>query len=63
MKPLKAFAIIDSDNKLACWNYRVPIYWRRKVALDECKNNCFADSRVVTVLVTLVEKSKKATTK
>ena len=52
MKTLKAYAIMDSNNRLACWNHQLPIYWKRGIALDEKRQNCFADSKVITVMIT-----------
>lgn len=50
--PLKAYAIVDYDGHLACWSHYVPIFWFRRAALSECKAECFADSKVIAVLVT-----------
>ena len=61
MKPLKAYAIVDSDDKLECWNHKVPIYWRRSVAHDACKENCNSDSKVIAVQIIPIEQRKPAT--
>lgn len=58
MKPIRAFSILDSNGKLACWNYRVPVFWLRKFAAEECRDQCFADSKVVAVIISLSKKGK-----
>jgi hypothetical protein len=49
MKSLKAWAVVHSGDQIDCWDHRVPIYWGRIVAIDECERLSFSDSRVVRV--------------
>lgn len=49
MKPLKAWVVVHSGDGIDCWDYRVPVYWDKRVALEECKKYSFGDSRLVRV--------------
>ena len=57
MKPFKAWAVVERG-RIACWNYRVPLYWFRKYAVQdaECEG---LNTKVVRVKVSIVRQKKK----
>ena len=56
MKSFYAWAVVDSGDKIDTWDWRVPIYWYRRHAVEERKKHTFPDSRVVKVKITEVKR-------
>lgn len=52
MKEFHVWAVVRPDDKIDAWNWRVPVYWYRRQALEAKKQYAFSDSRIVRVKIT-----------
>lgn len=58
MKPVKAWAIVHSGNRIDIFDERVSVYWLKHIAHKEMKEKSFSDSRVVKVEIREIDKRK-----
>ena len=57
-KPLRAWAIVNSDGKIDCYDERVPVFWIRRCAREARRQKSFEDSRVKRVDISIVERKQ-----
>jgi len=58
MKPIKAWAIIDSNGKIALYDHRLPLCWNRRVAKEDAVDHGFY-AKVVRVEIREVPAPKR----
>lgn len=52
MKPFKAWAVVE-QGRIACWNYRVPLYWLKKYAAQDAEGEGL-NTKIVRVKVSVM---------
>jgi len=58
MKPFYAWAVVHSGDNIDCWDWRIPVYWYMRQAIEAKKKYTFSNSKVVRVYITLAQKRK-----
>jgi hypothetical protein len=58
MKPLLAWAVVRIGDQIDCWDERVPVYWRRSIAMRAKEHHTFSNTRLVRVKITEAKKRK-----
>jgi len=52
-KTVKAWAVITEKGRLQCWDYRLPLTWIRRCAIEDRAKQCFRDdSQIVRATIT-----------